>query len=118
MGCSGGGHRTAVGLSSGRCKRCGCLDCHHASLLVRCHAPQYRHLYVLSCAGAESPSVILCAAVAFASRSLNTFVSRIRHMSSVGLALYRPFPKKSWSYGILQSSRNLIGPYVNPTTQL
>src|ERR1019366_10708404 len=42
----------------------------HATLLVRCHAPQYRHLYVLSCAGADSPSVILCAAVAFASRSL------------------------------------------------
>src|SRR5450759_1730497 len=43
---------------------------YHLSLLVRCHAPQYRHLYVLSCAGADSLSVILCAAVAFASRSL------------------------------------------------
>src|SRR6266566_5023354 len=43
---------------------------HQASLLVRCHAPQYRHLYVLSCAGADSLSVLLCAAVAFASRSL------------------------------------------------
>src|ERR1035437_7626282 len=66
MGCRGGGHRTAVGLSSGRCKRCGCLDCHHASLLVRCHAPQYRHLYVLSCVGPDSLSVILSAAVEFA----------------------------------------------------
>ena len=43
---------------------------YHASLLVRCHAPQYRHLYVLSRPGAESLSVILCAAEAFASRSL------------------------------------------------
>ena len=31
-------------------------------------------------------------------------------MSSVGLALHRPFPKKSWSYGVLQPLRNFIGP--------
>ena len=58
--------------------RVGCNSCfrqrrmpglHQASLLVRCHAPQYRHLYVLSCVGAVS-SAILCTAVAFASFSL------------------------------------------------
>jgi hypothetical protein len=40
------------------------------SLLLRCHAPQYWHLYVFNCAGPVSLSAILCAAVAFASRSL------------------------------------------------
>src|ERR1019366_8790286 len=59
-----------AGINSCSRQRPACWELHHASLLVRCHAPQYRHLYVLSCAGAESPSVILCAAVAFASRSL------------------------------------------------
>jgi hypothetical protein len=41
------------------------------SLLLRCHPPQYRHLYVLNCLGPVSLSDILCAAVAFASCSLS-----------------------------------------------
>jgi hypothetical protein len=42
----------------------------YVSLLVRCQARQYWHLYVLNCAGPASLSAILFAAVAFASRSL------------------------------------------------
>ena len=30
----------------------------------------------------------------------------------MGLSFHRPFPKKSWTYGVLEASRNLIGPCV------
>ena len=59
-----------AGINSCFRQRPACWGLRHASLLVRCHAPQYRHLYVLSCAGADSLTVILYAAVAFASCSL------------------------------------------------
>jgi hypothetical protein len=48
----------------------GALVARHLSLLVRCHAPQCKHLYVLSSVGADSLSLILRIAVAFASPSL------------------------------------------------
>jgi hypothetical protein len=39
----------------------------------------------------------------------NSCVYRILHIFSVGLSLNRPFPKKSWAYGVLQTSGSFIG---------
>lgn len=61
---------TKIGMIQARNTWASVRPRYHRSLLVRCHAPQYRHLYVLSCAGADSLSVTLYAAVSFASRSL------------------------------------------------